>query len=110
MLPRTVYLSVGSNLGDRKEKIRGAIANLEAEQIRTTACSSLYETEPQDVTDQPWFLNIAVRCEALYFPMQLLAILQRIERHLGRRRAGAQRRGPRAIDIDILLYEGRLIE
>jgi 2-amino-4-hydroxy-6-hydroxymethyldihydropteridine diphosphokinase len=65
--------------------------------------SSIYETEPQDVADQPWFLNMVVECESQCFPRQMLKILQGIERELGRVRAGSIRRGPRVIDIDILL-------
>ena len=79
------------------------MAALEREHIHVVSRSSIYETEPQDVADQPWFLNMAVECESHYFPRQMLKILQRIERELGRVRAGAARRGPRIIDIDILL-------
>ncbi len=104
MPAKKVYLSLGSNLGDRKQNLANAIARLEAEGVRLTAKSSLYETEPQDVREQPWFLNMVVACETNYFPLQLLAATQRIEGELGRRRAGVVRRGPRSIDIDILLF------
>jgi 2-amino-4-hydroxy-6-hydroxymethyldihydropteridine diphosphokinase len=110
MLLRTVYLSLGSNLGHREEQIRRATAALESESIHIRIRSSLYETEPQDVTEQPWFLNAVVSCQVPYFPIQLLQILQRVERELGRVRAGAVRRGPRTIDIDILLYGSTIIE
>src|SRR5437764_13997414 len=99
MLLRTVYLSLGSNIGNREEQSRQAVAALVSENIGVQFRSSLYETEPQDVVDQPWFLNAVLCCEASYFPIQLLQILQRIERDLGRARAGRIRRGPRAIDI-----------
>lgn len=103
--PKLVYLSLGANLGDRASNLDRALAAIEAESIRIIARSSLYETEPQDVRDQPWFLNLAAACETVYFPLQLLSILQRIERELGRTRAtGTPAKGPRVIDIDILLY------
>lgn len=71
----------------------------------------MYETEPQDVADQPWFLNLVIACETRYFPMQLLTILQGIERELGRVRGPrVVRRGPRPIDIDILLFANALID
>ncbi|MBV9502266.1 MAG: 2-amino-4-hydroxy-6-hydroxymethyldihydropteridine diphosphokinase [Acidobacteriaceae bacterium] len=103
MALRTVYLSVGSNVGDRKGALDQAIGALEQEQIRVVERSSTYETEPQDVRDQPWFLNMVVRCETRFFPLQLLTILLRIERELGRKRTRATKRGPRIIDLDVLL-------
>ena len=107
---KTVYLSLGSNLGDRQLHLQRAVACLEGEGVKVQRQSSLYETEPQDVARQPWFLNIVVRCETQLFPVQLLKVLQRIERELGRIRAGAVRRGPRVIDIDILLYGNAVID
>jgi 2-amino-4-hydroxy-6-hydroxymethyldihydropteridine diphosphokinase len=102
---RPAYLSLGSNLGNRQENLERALAALEAESIRVTARSSFYETEPQEVWEQPWFLNLAAACETAYFPAQFLTISQRIERELGRvREPGATPKGPRLIDIDILLY------
>ena len=100
---RHVFLSLGSNIGDRQANLEAVIAALEREHIHVVACSSVYETEPQDVTNQPWFLNMVVACESQFFPRQMLKILQRIEREIGRTRAGAIPRGPRLIDIDILL-------
>ena len=85
MPARTVYLSLGSNVGDRKGALDQGIAGLEEEQIRVVARSSIYETEPQDVHDQPWFLNMVVEGRTPLFPMQLLATLQKIEREMGRR-------------------------
>ncbi|HZS57197.1 MAG TPA: 2-amino-4-hydroxy-6-hydroxymethyldihydropteridine diphosphokinase [Bryobacteraceae bacterium] len=105
MESKLVYLSLGSNIGDREKSLNDALESLAQQQIHIIARSSLYETEPQDVVDQPWFLNIVVACETRYFPLQLLQILQRCERELGRVRGNAiRRRGPRIIDIDILLY------
>jgi 2-amino-4-hydroxy-6-hydroxymethyldihydropteridine diphosphokinase len=83
-LNKLVYLSLGSNLGQREEHLERALALLEREQVHVVARSSIYETEPQDITAQPWFLNLAVACETQCFPMQLIAIVLRIERELGR--------------------------
>lgn len=105
MAAKTVYLSLGSNVGARRENLERALEALEREHIHVIARSSIYETEPQQMLQQPWFLNMAVECETRCFPLQLLAVLQRIERELGRvRGAGAIRKGPRSIDIDVLLF------
>ncbi len=104
MSSKKVFLSLGSNLGDREKNLERAITALESERVHVTAKSSIYETEPQDVTGQPWFLNMVAECETSCFPLQLLAILHRVERDLGRTRSGASPRGPRVIDIDILLF------
>ena len=102
---KTVYLSLGSNIGQREKNIARALNALEQERIQIIARSSLYETAPRDVLNQPWFLNMVVKCETGYFPLQLLAKLLYIERQLGRRRgAGSVRRGPRTIDLDILFF------
>jgi 2-amino-4-hydroxy-6-hydroxymethyldihydropteridine diphosphokinase len=106
---KIVYLSLGSNLGDRQLHLDTALEKLEQQHFHVVARSSIYETEPQDVTEQPWFLNTVVACETRYFPLQLLKILQGIEREMGRtRRPNAVRRGPRPIDLDILLY-GKMV-
>ena len=110
MSRKRVYLSLGSNLGEREEHLERAIAALEKDEIRVITRSSLYETEPQDFVQQPWFLNMALECETRYFPVQFLMMLQAIERDLGRVRAGAVRRGPRIIDIDILLFANSVID
>jgi len=70
--------------------------------VRVARVSRVYETEPQDVREQPWFLNMVVEAETRLFPIQLLHEIQRVERRLGRRRVVAK--GPRTIDIDILLF------
>jgi 2-amino-4-hydroxy-6-hydroxymethyldihydropteridine diphosphokinase len=102
---KRVYLSLGSNVGEREENLDRALRALERDHIHVIAQSSIYETEPQDVVQQRWFLNLAVECETRYFPLQLLGATERIERELGRERgAGTVRRGPRVIDIDILLF------
>ncbi len=99
---KTVYLGLGSNVGDREANLREALERLETDGIRVVRRSSLYETEPQDLRDQPWFLNAVVEVETDLFPLQLLAHIQNVEREMGRRRLTPK--GPRNIDIDILFY------
>lgn len=106
---KTVYLSLGSNVGDRAANLRAAISAL-AFLGKVTAVSSLYETEPVEYTQQPWFVNCAVALETDTMPQQLLSALLKIEREMGRTRQASQVKGPRPIDIDILLYGASLID
>ena len=99
---KTIYLSLGSNLGEREANLRAAIERLAAPDVRVVRTSPVYETEPVDYIHQRWFLNLAVEAETSLFPMELLARIGKIERTLGRVRKVAK--GPRTIDIDILLY------
>jgi 2-amino-4-hydroxy-6-hydroxymethyldihydropteridine diphosphokinase len=92
------YVGVGSNLGDREETIRAAIAALPD----VVAVSELRETDPVGVTDQPPFLNGAVALDTALAPRELLEALLAVERQLGRERR--ERWGPRTIDLDLLLY------
>lgn len=110
MALKRAFLSLGSNLRDRRANLDQALAALEREQVHVVARSSIYETEPQDVANQPWFLNMVVECESRFFPHQLLAVTQRVEREMGRVRTGAPPRGPRVIDIDILLFGNAALE
>ena len=103
---KTAYLALGSNIGDREANLRTAVNLLESDEIRILRRSSLYETAPQEMLDQPWFLNAAVEIETSLFPLQLLARVRGIERQMGRRRVTPK--GPRNIDIDILFY-GRTV-
>lgn len=96
-----VYLSLGSNLGPREAHLRDALDRLRAIG-RVTAISSLYETEPVEFTDQPWFLNCAAALETDQTLQQLMISILRIEEIMGRQRV--QTKGPRLIDIDILLF------
>ncbi|PWC44797.1 2-amino-4-hydroxy-6-hydroxymethyldihydropteridine diphosphokinase [Azospirillum sp. TSO22-1] len=98
----TVCIALGSNLGDRLANLEAAIARL-APAVAVTARSAVYETAPMYVTDQPAFLNMAVRGETDLAPEPLLAHLKGIEAALGRRDGGV-RFGPREVDLDILLY------
>jgi 2-amino-4-hydroxy-6-hydroxymethyldihydropteridine diphosphokinase len=105
---KTIYLSLGSNLGDREGNLKAAIDLLGAAGVQVARVSSIYETEPRDVPDQPWFLNLAVEAHTAVLPAQLLARLLKIEQQLGRKRL--RPKGPRAIDIDILFYGSALID
>lgn len=100
-----VFLSLGSNLGDRKANILEAsrrIAQLQG--VKLKQISSLYETEAVEVTNQPDFLNAAAEIETKLEPLELLQALLRIEHDMGRVRGSLRK--PRPIDIDILLFEG----
>jgi 2-amino-4-hydroxy-6-hydroxymethyldihydropteridine diphosphokinase len=101
------YLSLGSNVGHREGNLRAAIRAL-AGVGQVKAVSSFYETEPVDFVDQAWFLNCAVVIESLLSPERMMAELLRIEQKMGRERI--QRRGPRIIDIDILMFGGRIVD
>jgi 2-amino-4-hydroxy-6-hydroxymethyldihydropteridine diphosphokinase len=98
------YVGLGSNLGDRAGNLLLAVRGLMNAGLRVRRLSSIYETEPVDVVDQPSFLNMVAELadDALPSPEQLLARMLRIEYALGRRRT--RRRGPRTIDLDLLLY------
>ena len=100
-MEKTVYLSLGSNVGDRAANLRGAIRKL-GELGEVLAVSSFYETEPVEFTAQPWFLNCAVALRTALTPETFLAKMLGIERQMGRRRT--QPKGPRLIDIDIVLF------
>jgi len=102
-----IYLSLGSNLGDRAAKIASGIAALGAVGIRVLRQSSLYETEPVDFFTQNWFLNNVVEAETQLLPQRLLQELQRIELALGSLKQ--IRRGPRRLDMDILFYGNSVI-
>lgn len=106
MPTHTVYLSLGSNLGDRAAYIERALARLGEEGMRIVKRSSFYETEPVEFLAQGWFLNIAVEAETELMPRQLLRVIRQIERELGRKRI--VRSGPRTIDIDILLFDANI--
>ena len=106
-MPTTVYLSLGSNVGQREVQLRDAQLRL-ATIGRVSAVSPVYETEPVEFTAQPWFLNCAVAIETDQTPQQLMAAILRIEEEMGRRRV--QKKGPRSIDIDILLFDDLVLE
>ena len=104
---KTVYIALGSNLGDRVENLLLARERIVSPHVRLTRASSIYETAPREILDQPWFLNQVVLAETTLFPRQLLARLLRIEHEMGRQRTVAK--GPRVIDLDILLFGDAVI-
>lgn len=99
-------MSVGSNLGDRAANLRTAVAQLDAAG-RLVAVSAIYETQPVDVPNQPWFLNCVAAISTDLTPRELLAALLRVEAMMGRLRMSEK--GPRKIDIDIVLYGDRVV-
>ncbi|WP_286191838.1 2-amino-4-hydroxy-6-hydroxymethyldihydropteridine diphosphokinase [Roseomonas genomospecies 6] len=103
----TVYLALGSNLGNRAANLEAAQHRL-SPQVRITLASPVYETAPMYVTDQPAFLNMVLRGQTALGPWELLRVVKAIEADLGRDLDGGLRYGPRPIDIDILLY-GELV-
>lgn len=95
-------------MGNRERMLEEAVRLLQGPDLKILRTSPVYETEPQDLRSQPWFLNLVLEAETSLFPMQLLSRVQRIERQLGRWRLAAK--GPRTIDIDILLYGNFVIQ
>ena len=105
-MPNIAHLSLGSNLGDRDKNLREAIQRLEA-LGHVTEVSSFYETEPVEFAEQPWFVNCAVALKTSQSAPQLMSGILQIEREMGRRRE--QKKGPRSIDIDILLFRDEIV-
>lgn len=101
----TVYLGLGSNLGDRQALLNEAIQRLDAQQVHTVRRSTIIETAPAYVLDQPYFLNMVIEATTPHFAFELLRRIQKVEREMGRRKVIDK--GPRNIDIDIL-YFGKL--
>ena len=105
-----VFLSLGSNLGDRLSNIQQAVSTLSmSEKIKVIKTSSFYETEPWGNKDQNWFVNAAVAIDTIMEPIELLKYCQNIEYTLGRIRNQKERWQARAIDIDILMYDDKII-
>jgi 2-amino-4-hydroxy-6-hydroxymethyldihydropteridine diphosphokinase len=102
-----IYLSLGSNIGARAGNIARALAELPEHGVRVVGRSSLYETEPVEFLTQGWFLNCVVEVETDLAPVELMRALLDIERAMGRERAAPK--GPRIIDVDILLYGSRVV-
>jgi len=107
-LAATVYLGLGANVGDRLANLRMALVRLQT-LARLEAVSSLYETQPQGVSDQPLFFNAVCRVTTGLEPQALLRFLKNLEWEIGRR-PGGQTWGPRPIDLDILLYDERVVD
>jgi 2-amino-4-hydroxy-6-hydroxymethyldihydropteridine diphosphokinase len=103
----TTYLSLGSNVGARESQLREAQHRL-GKIGSVTAVSSVYETEPVEFAEQPWFLNCVVALETDRSPQELMDAILRIEEEMGRKRV--QKKGPRSIDIDILLFGHTIVK
>jgi 2-amino-4-hydroxy-6-hydroxymethyldihydropteridine diphosphokinase len=105
------YIALGSNLGDREGTIRAALADLAGEaEVEVAAVSSLIETDPVGLVDQPRFLNGAAALETSLGPRPLLELLLAVERRFGREREGVPPQGPRTLDLDLLLYGNARID
>lgn len=108
MIEHRLFVGLGSNLGDRFRNMREAVGRLGAgKDITVVAVSPLYETEPEGVTDQPMFLNGAAECRTGLEPREVLRRFHDVEVAMGRVRN--ERWGPRTIDLDLLLYDDRVI-
>jgi 2-amino-4-hydroxy-6-hydroxymethyldihydropteridine diphosphokinase len=108
--PVVAHLGLGSNLGDRRAQLQTAVDALARRAVVAVASSSTYETDPVgEVVDQPAFLNACLAVETTLEPDALLGAVKDVERALGRVTEGADyvRHGPRPIDVDVLLYDGR---
>ena len=104
----TVYIALGSNVGDREKNLREALRLIGESGIQVRKVSSIYETEPVDYLDQPWFLNAVLKAETSLAAEELLTTLRGIESQMGSKKAFAK--GPRLIDLDILLYDDATID
>jgi 2-amino-4-hydroxy-6-hydroxymethyldihydropteridine diphosphokinase len=103
-----IYLSLGSNIGDRQAHLQQALQELQSAKIQILRVSKIYETEPHGYRAQAWFLNLVAEVETTQLPFHLLNTIHRIERKLKRRRT--IRNGPRTIDIDIVFYRNSVID
>jgi len=101
------FLSLGSNLGDREKNLTRALSLLQKKGVKIRKTSSLYETQPVDISSKAWFYNQVAEVQVEIEPKELLALVKRIEKKMGRKAEG--REINRIIDIDILLAEGRII-
>jgi len=107
-MKKKIYLSLGANLGDREANLRAAIGTLSAAGVEVKKVSSFYETEPVDYLEQPWFLNCVVEGETEREALPLLRRLRGIETSMGSKKEFAK--GPRLLDIDILLFGDEMID
>ena len=94
-------------MGDRERALQSAIDNLHNADLRIKRLSSVYETSPQELISQPWFLNMVLEAETSLFPIRLLGRVMNVERKMGRKRLVAK--GPRVIDIDILFHGSAVV-
>ncbi|MEO8098310.1 MAG: 2-amino-4-hydroxy-6-hydroxymethyldihydropteridine diphosphokinase [Acidobacteriota bacterium] len=104
---KLAYLGLGTNLGDRQANLLQAIQLLASDRVIIKRVSSVWETAPREILDQPIFLNQVIEVETDLFPRQLFDRGKQIERKMGRVRS--QPKGPRLIDIDVLLYGNAVV-
>jgi 2-amino-4-hydroxy-6-hydroxymethyldihydropteridine diphosphokinase len=105
---KRIYLGLGSNLGEREKMLAEAVRALDSPRLRILRLSPVYETEPVGVAGPNWFLNLVAEAETDLFPLQLLHRTSKVEVQLKRRRLAPK--GPRTIDIDILLFSNFVID
>ena len=106
-----VYLSLGSNLGDRLSYVQQAASILgTTKDIQIVSASSFYETEPWQMDSKNWFVNAIIQISTTLSPEELLVVIQRIENQLGRERNGERVYTDRTIDIDILFYDNKILK
>ena len=105
---KRIYLSLGSNLGDRQSALQTAVDKLHAPDLVVTKISSIWETAPVGFKEQSNFFNVAIEAQTSLLPMQLLHRVKAIERDMGRKKT--VRNGPRLIDVDILLYGSFVVD
>jgi 2-amino-4-hydroxy-6-hydroxymethyldihydropteridine diphosphokinase len=103
----TVYLALGSNLGNREEYLRAGIRGLATRGIEIVRCASVYSTEPREILDQPWFLNTAIEANTQLLAHELLRACLEVEEE--NRRVRNVAKGPRTLDIDIIFYGDKII-
>ena len=103
-----VYLSLGSNIGDREKYLRAATTRLANGRLKIHRTASVYITEPRDYADQDWFLNTVIEAEVQYSPVELLEQCLAVEKDTGRVRT--MFKGPRTLDIDIIFYDSLIID
>jgi len=104
------YLSIGSNIGDKKKNLMDATAILnQHDRIDVVEVSSFYRTEPQNFIDQDWFVNAAIKIKTVLNPMELITVVKTVERNLDKE-GKTFRFGPRIIDIDIVYYDDLILK
>jgi len=103
----SVYLALGTNLGDREDHLRAGIRGLAARGVMPVRCASVYSTEPREVVDQPWFLNTVIEGNTDLNPEELLRVCLDVEKDNHRMRQTTK--GPRTLDIDIIFYGSDIV-
>mgnify|MGYP001545651030 FL=1 len=107
---QTAYLSIGSNVGDKKKNLETAIHCLDSDgRISVMSVSRFYRTQPQNFTDQDWFVNAALKIRTSLLPRELLGVLKQMESRIDKE-GKPFRFGPRVIDLDIILYEDTVMK